>query len=178
MTLRREAALVATLAGVTTVALTYPLAFQLGDGGRVDSEDGLFSIWNIAWVARTVVADPTSLFDANIFYPHRNALAFSEANLVAGVLAAAPYWLTGNPYTAHNTVALLSFMLSLIGAYLLVRHLTGRRSAATVSGVLFSRVSCVCSLDMQESRTRPSSTTRKTWRSLSRCLSRTIPKSE
>ena len=138
MTLRREAALVATLAVVTTVALTYPLAFQLGDGGRVDSEDGLFSIWNIAWVARTVVADPTSLFDANIFYPHRNALAFSEANLVAGVLAAPAYWLTGNPYTAHNTVALLSFMLSLIGAYLLVRHLTGRRSAATVSGVLFA----------------------------------------
>ena len=138
MTLRREAALVATLAVVTTVALTYPLAFQLGDGGRVDSEDGLFSIWNIAWVARTVVADPASLFDANIFYPHRNALAFSEANLVAGVLAAPAYWLTGNPYTAHNAVALLSFMLSLIGAYLLVRHLTGRRSAATVSAVLFA----------------------------------------
>ena len=55
----REAALVAALAVVTTVVLTYPLAFQLGSGGRVDAEDGLFSIWSIAWVARTVVADPT-----------------------------------------------------------------------------------------------------------------------
>ena len=133
---RREVVLVATLAVVTTVALTYPLAFQLGDGGRVDSEDGLFSIWNIAWVARTIVADPAELFHANIFYPHRNALAFSEANLVAGLLAIPPYWLTRNPYTAHNTVVLWSFMLSLVGAYLLVRRLTGSRPAAAISGVL------------------------------------------
>ena len=138
MTRRREAALVVTLAVVTTVALTYPLAFRLGSGGRVDAEDGLFSIWNIAWAARTAVADPAGLFDANIFYPHRNTLAFSEANLVAGLLAAPSYWLTRNVYAAHNTVVLLSFMLSLVGAYLLVRHLTGCRSAAAVSGVLFA----------------------------------------
>ena len=138
MSRRREAALVAALAVITTVALTYPLAFQLGSGGRVDAEDGLFSIWNIAWVARTVVADPTALFHANIFYPHRNALAFSEANLVAGLLAVPPYWLTRNPYAAHNTVVLWSFMLSLVGTYLLVRRLTGDRSAAAVAGVLFA----------------------------------------
>ncbi len=138
MTRRREAALVVTLAVVTTVTLTYPLTFRLGTGGRVDSNDGLFSIWNVAWVARTVVADPTRLFHANIFYPHRNTLAFSEANLVAGLLAVPPYWLTRNPYTAHNTVVLLAFMLSLVGTYLLVRHLTGSRPAAAVSGVLFA----------------------------------------
>jgi len=138
MSRRREAALVAILAVVTTVALTYPLAFQLGHGGRVDVDDGLFSIWNVAWVARTIVADPTQLFHANIFSPHRNALAFSEANLVAGVLAVPAYWLTRNPYTAHNTVVLASFMLSLVGTYLLVRRLTGNRSAAAVSGVLFA----------------------------------------
>ena len=138
MTPRREAAFVVTLAVATTVAMTFPLAFRLGSGGRVDAEDGLFSIWNVAWVARTVVADPARLFDANIFFPHTDALAFSEANLVAGLLAVVPYWLTRNPYAAHNTVALLSFMLSLVGAYLLVRRLTGSRSAAAVSGVLFA----------------------------------------
>ena len=138
MTRGREAVLVTALAVVTTVALTYPVAFQLGAGGRVDSDDGLFSIWNVAWVARTLVADPTQLFHANIYYPHRNALAFSEANLVAGLLAVPAYWLTGNPYTAHNTVVLLSFMLAVVGAYLLVRHLTGSRTAAAVSGVLFA----------------------------------------
>ena len=138
MSRRREAALVVTLAVVTTIALTYPLAFRLGTGGRVDTFDGRLSVWNVAWVARTVVADPAQLFHGNIFYPHRNALAFSEANLVAGVLAAPVYWLTGNPYTAYNTVVLLAFMLALVGAYLLVRRLTGSRPAAAVSGVLFA----------------------------------------
>ena len=138
MTRRREAALVMALAVVTTVALTYPLAFQLGTGGRVDSDDGLFNIWNVAWVARTVVADPTQLFHANIFYPHRNTLAFSELNLFAGLLAVPPYWISGSPYVAYNTVALLTFMMSLVGAYALVRHLTGRRPAAAVAGVLFA----------------------------------------
>ena len=138
MTPRREAALVVTLAVVTTVAMTYPLAFRVGTGGRLDAEDGLFSIWNVAWVARTAVADPARLFDANIFFPHTNALAFSEANLVAGLMAVVPYWLTRNPYAAHNSVVLLSFMLSLVGTYLLVRHLTGSRPAAAVSGVLFA----------------------------------------
>jgi len=107
----REAALVAALAVVTTVVLTYPLAFQLGSGGRVDAEDGLFSIWSIAWVARTVVADPTELFHANIFYPHRNALAFSEANLLPAQPAFADMEPNDSPVAAAVCGELLSLPL-------------------------------------------------------------------
>jgi len=107
----REAALVAALAVVTTVVLTYPLAFQLGSGGRVDAEDGLFSIWNIAWVARTVVADPTELFHANIFYPHRNALAFSEVNLLPAQPAFADMEPNDSPVAAAVCGELLSLPL-------------------------------------------------------------------
>ena len=138
MSRRREVLLVTALAVVTTIVMTYPLTFQLGTGGRVDSEDGQFSVWNIAWVAHAMGAAPTQLFHANIFYPHRNTLAFSEANLVAGTLAVPPYWLTRNPYIAHNSVVLLSFMLALVGTYALVKYLTGSPAAAAVSGVLFA----------------------------------------
>ena len=138
MTRRREGALVVMLAVVTTVAMTYPLAFRLGSGGRVDSEDGLFGIWNVAWVARTLVVDPLGLLNANIYFPHQLTLAFSELNLVAGVLAIPPYWVSRNPYAAHNTVVLLTFMLSVVGAYALVRYLTRSRPAAAVAGVLFA----------------------------------------
>ena len=58
-----------------------------GSVGRVDNGDGQLSIWNVAWVARTLAVDPLHVFDANIFYPHRNTLAYSENNLGAGVLA-------------------------------------------------------------------------------------------
>ena len=123
---------------VLTVALTYPLAFKIGSVGRVDNGDGQFSIWNVAWVARTLVVDPLHVFDANIFYPHRWTLAYSENNLGAGVLAIPAYWITRNPYFAHNFVVLLAFLLTAIGMYYLVRYLTGDRRAAAVSGICFA----------------------------------------
>ena len=134
----RELALVLLGFGVLTVALTSPLAFHLGTVGRVDNGDGQLSIWNVAWVARTLVVDPRHVFDANIFYPHRWTLAYSETNLGAGALAIPVYWATGNPYAAHNFVVLLSFVLSGAGTYYLVRYLVNDRWAATIAAICFA----------------------------------------
>src|SRR6516225_10689029 len=71
-----EFVLVATGAVGATVVLTAPLAFEADHVGRIDNFDGQFSIWNVAWVARTIVVNPWGVFDANIFYPARNTLAF------------------------------------------------------------------------------------------------------
>ena len=128
----------AALAVLVTVVLTYPLAFKLGSIGRVNTNDGRFSIWNVAWVGRTVVADPVHLFDANIFYPHRDTLAFSEMNIGAGLLAAPVYMVTNNPYAAHNAVVLMAFVLAVLGGYYLVRYLTASRAAGALAGVLFA----------------------------------------
>ena len=62
--------------------LTYPIAAQLGSVGRVDNNDGRWSIWVVSWVAHSLTTDPLNTYHANIFYPHDNALTFSEANLV------------------------------------------------------------------------------------------------
>jgi hypothetical protein len=129
---------VAAAAAVCTAALTYPFVFQMAHVGRVDNADGQFSIWNVAWVAHALGRDPLHLFDANIFYPRRWTLAYSEPNLGAGVLAAPLYWTTGNVYLAHNSAVVLSFILSAVGAYCLVRHLTGDRRAAAVSAISFA----------------------------------------
>jgi hypothetical protein len=138
MTSRRELALVFVASALVTVALTYPIAFNMGRIGRVDTGDGKFSIWNVSWVARTLVVDPLHVFDANIFYPHRGTLAYSENNLGAGFLAIPVYWATKNPYAALNFVVLLGFCLSFIGMYYLVRHLTGDRRAAIISAIAFT----------------------------------------
>jgi hypothetical protein len=134
----RELLLVLIGSVVLTVAMTYPLAFRLGEIGRADSGDGQFSIWNVAWVARTLVVDPRHVFDANIFYPRQWTLAYSEANLGAGALAIPAYWATRNPYVANNVVTLLSFILSGLGMYYLVRYLTGDRRAAVLSAICFA----------------------------------------
>jgi uncharacterized membrane protein len=89
-------------------------------------------------VAHALTTDPAAVYQANIFYPQRNALAFSEANLVEGALGAPVWALTRNPYTTHNVVALSSFVFAGAGAYYLVRHLTGHRGAAAVAGVLYA----------------------------------------
>jgi hypothetical protein len=133
-----ERATVIVVAALLTVVFTYPLAFRLGHVGRVDNGDGQLSIWNVAWVARTLAADPLHVFDANIFYPHRGTLAYSESNLGAGLLAMPAYWATRNPFAAHNSAVLVAFLLAFVGSYFLVRYLTGESRAAAIAAVWFA----------------------------------------
>jgi hypothetical protein len=133
-----ELALVVTGFGVLTVILIAPMALHLGSVGRLDNADTRMLIWNVAWVARTLVVDPLHVLDANIFYPHRGTLVYSESNLGAGLLAIPVYWATRNPYAAHNFVVLLTFVLSGTATYYLVRYLSGDRRAAAVSGICFA----------------------------------------
>jgi hypothetical protein len=121
-----------------TALFTYPIAVKPGHVGRIDNGDGQLSIWNVAWVARTLPLDPLHVFDANIFYPQRGTLVYSESNLGAGILAIPVYWATHNPYAAHNSVVLLAFALGFVGAYSLVRYLTDDWRAAAIAGVWFA----------------------------------------
>jgi hypothetical protein len=134
----REFLLVCGIGTALAVALTYPFASQMDRVGRSENSDGQFSIWNVSWVARTIVADPSKLFDANIFYPHQKALTFSEHNLAAGIMAVPVYWATRNPYLALNSVFLAAMVLSVAGGYYLVRYLTQDRRAAMLAGVCFA----------------------------------------
>ncbi len=118
--------------------MTGSIAWHLGSVGRVDNGDGRYTIWNVAWVARTAIVDPVHVFDANIFYPHRWTLVYSETNLGAGLLAIPAYWVSRNPYAAYNFAFLSSFILSALGTYYLVRRLTADRRAAAVSATCFA----------------------------------------
>ena len=133
-----EATAVVLGAVVLACVFTYPYVLQFTNAGRLDTNDGRWSIWVVSWVAHALTTDPTQLFRANIFYPHPNALAFSEANLVEGVIGAPVWALTKNPYTTHNFVFLLAFAQSFVATYYLVRHLTGDRRAAVIAGIMYA----------------------------------------
>ena len=120
------------------ILMTYPLIVGFDHVGRVDNNDGRWSIWVVSWVAHALTTDPLHLFRANIFYPHQDALAYSEANIAAGVVGVPVWLLTKNPYATHNFVLLVSFVVSFAGAYYLCRYLTGSRQAAMVAAVLFA----------------------------------------
>jgi len=138
MTRRGELACVLLASALVTVALTWPLAIQLGRIGRVDNADGQLSIWNVAWVARAIVVSPAHIFDANIFYPHRDTLAYSESNLGAGIVAAPIYWATKNAFAAHNVAVLFAFFISGVGMYYLVSHLAGDPRGAAVAAIAYA----------------------------------------
>ena len=121
-----------------TLIMTWPLAVGFGRLGRTAPGDGPFAIWNVSWVAHALTTAPLELFDANIFHPHTDTLAYSEINLVAGIIAIPGWLLTLNPYVAHNSALVFAFATSALGMWLLAERLTGSAGAAAVAAALYA----------------------------------------
>jgi hypothetical protein len=118
-----------------TVVMTWPLAIH--PAALPASDDAYFSVWRMAWVAHQLPIDPLHLFDANSFHPAAGTLAYSDAMLLVGLVAAPLFWLELEPARVHNLMLLLAFVTSMHAAYLLARRLTGERLAAVLSAVIF-----------------------------------------
>jgi hypothetical protein len=130
--------LVTAVYAVLTFVMALP--FSLSPGTRVlaDVPDAHMFIWTLAWDAYAFVHQPLQIFDANIYHPYANTLAYSE-NLIGSALFAAPIiWLTGNVVLATNLVALLTCVLCGTGAYLLGRRLNLSVGGAFICGVVFA----------------------------------------
>jgi hypothetical protein len=131
--------LVAILIGTALAAvMTWPLIARPGSVARIDTNDGRYSLWNVAWVAHALTTDAANLFNANIFYPHKGTLAYSDANLVAGAMAVPVYLITGNPIAAHNLVVFDALVLAFLATWQLVRRFTGDPWLALVPATGFA----------------------------------------
>ncbi len=127
------------VASALAVVMTWPLVTDLSRLGRTaNSGDARYAVWNVAWVAHALLESPTRLYDANIFYPHDHTLAYSEANIGAGLIALPVWAATRNPFTAHNVVVLFSFASSFVATFLLVRRLVRDDLAAATAAVLYA----------------------------------------
>ncbi|HEY3384047.1 MAG TPA: hypothetical protein VGK32_19965 [Vicinamibacterales bacterium] len=118
------------------VAHTWPLASAPNTWCRNDNGDAGLNEWALAWVAHQVVRDPVHLFDANIFYPERRTLAFSEHLLPEAALVAPLLWGGGSPVLAHNVALLAGFVLTGWAMCFVVRRWTGSLAAGLVAGSL------------------------------------------
>lgn len=134
----RQFVIALTTGAALAAVLSYPTIARPGAVARVDTDDGKFSVWNVAWVAHALVDDPRNVFNANIFYPRTGTLAYSEANLVAGALAAPVYAVTRNPLAAHNVTVFLILILAFVSMWALVRRLTGSWIGAIVAATGFA----------------------------------------
>jgi hypothetical protein len=128
-----------------TVAITWPLGADLAHTLASDYGDPLFACWIIGWVADHLtrgvggnLAALRSFWDANIFFPEPHTLAFAEHLFAETVQVLPIYWATGNLLLCYNVTFLLSFVLSGLGAQLLLRDLTGSPLAGFAAGVFFA----------------------------------------
>jgi hypothetical protein len=129
MSTKRFVVLALFIFTVLTAVMTYPQVLHMQTGVH-DDGDPLMVTWVLAWVAHQLPRAPAHLFDANIFYPERNTLAYSETLLVPGAVAAPLHWLGVHPILIYNLVFLSGFALSGVGVALLVRRLTDNNAAA------------------------------------------------
>lgn len=121
---------------VLTVAHTWPLARDPAGNSRVDNGDMMLNAWIVAWVGHQLPRDPLRLFDANIFWPERRTLAYSEPLIVPAVAVLPVTWLGGSAVLAHNLSMLVGFATTGWAFCLLARRWTGSWGAGLVAGSL------------------------------------------
>jgi hypothetical protein len=119
-----------------SIAMTWPLGRPTGVLVP-DSDDAYFSIWRMSWVAHQLTADPAQLFDANVFYPERNTLAFSDAMLLVGLFATPLLWLGIGPTIVHNALLIVALLTSAVAAFALARRLGASAAGGVVAGIVF-----------------------------------------
>jgi hypothetical protein len=155
---RRYLLLTLLLFTALTTAMTFPQVLHMRDTVH-DDGDPLLNAWTLSWVAHRLPRAPAQLFDANIFYPERRTLAFSETLLLPAVVVAPLHWLGAGPILVHNMVLLSGFIVSGVGVAFLVRMLTANAAAGVLAGLIFAflpyRIAHYSHLQLQQTQCLP-----------------------
>ena len=121
-----------------TLCLAFPLTVRPASRVMAASPDEKLYMWTLAWDTHAFTHQPLAIFEANIYYPERHTLAYSENLIGSAVFAAPVLWLTDNPVLAMNLVALLSCVLCGLGAYVLARRVGIGEAGAMLAGLVFA----------------------------------------
>jgi hypothetical protein len=121
-----------------TVVHTWPLATAPATLSRNDNADTILNEWALAWNAHQLVRAPLDLFDANIFHPEPDTLAYSEHMIVQSLMGLPLFWLGAPPVLVYNLLLMAGFALSGWAMYTVVLRWTGDRVAAFASGSLMA----------------------------------------
>ena len=134
----REALIVAAGFAVAAIVVTLPLALHLRQSLPSDHTDTLLVTWILGWDADRLRHALHGVWDAPIFFPYRDTLAFSENMLGVAIFVAPVYWATADPVLTYNVAFILAFAIAGAGMYLLARELTGSRAGALAAGLYYA----------------------------------------
>jgi hypothetical protein len=123
---------------VLTIAMAWPLSIHPATHLLNYDSDAKLIHWIVRWDIHAFTTQPLHLFDANIFAPLPNTLAYAEHLIGSALLAAPIVWATDNTFLAINLIALASIWLSGLGTYVLARRLGASPTAAFLGGLVFA----------------------------------------
>ena len=121
---------------VLTLVFTYPLVLHIGDSVMWGSPDLWHTMWNMWWVKQSLTSGGNLYFSNIMLYPTGVPVTFqpfSFINSIPAILLQQVFGLV----TTYNLLVLQSYLLSGLGMYFLVRYLTGQRTSAFLSGIVF-----------------------------------------
>ncbi len=123
---------------VLTFIYTIPLSLDPGGRALDLGADTRLFLWTLAWDLHALVSQPLSLFQANIFFPTPDTLAYSEHLLGTAILGSPWLAATGSPLLALNAVLLISCVGAGAGTYFLARRVGVGVAGALAAGVIFA----------------------------------------
>lgn len=126
-----------SILAILTVIFFWPLITNIGSyspGG-----DAMFNAWEIRRNQNCILRqDCPDYTDANIFFPHKDTMLYSESQLSAGFVTLPFYWISENPILAYNFLTIVSFFLSGLFMYMLAKRLSqGNEYISTLAGLVF-----------------------------------------
>jgi len=120
-----------------TIVMTWPWILHLRSATPGPGDPYLIS-WILWWDYHQTFHSPFNLFHANIFYPYRYTLAFSEHHYGIALFCFPFFALGLQPLTVQGIATLLGFALSGYCAFRLARTLTGSNGIAWIAGIVFA----------------------------------------
>ena len=141
---RREAVLAAAAFVLVAIVATWPLALHPRSllGAPQGAGDPYLNLWTLGWDLRQLFAAPGSwlsgaVFDAPIFHPARQALAFTDHLLLQALLVSPVYAATRDAVLCYNVLVVGSLAASAWAMWWYLRQVVDDRVGPVVGGLIW-----------------------------------------
>lgn len=121
-----------------TLLFTYPMVLNIGSKLIGIGGDGWQMVWNLWWTKKALLdlhANP--FYTTYLYHPQGVSLYFHTLNIFNGLLSIPLQGVFGLIFS-YNAIVLFSFVFGGYGAYLLTHYLVKNRTAAFISGMVFT----------------------------------------
>ncbi len=156
----RDAGIAATLYALVALVITWPLALHPSAllGTPIGEGDPYLNLWILGWDLRVLFDAPADffngrVFDAPIFHPARQTLAFTDHLLLQALLVSPVYAATRDLVVSYNVLWMASLWATGLAMWWYLREVTGHPLGALAGGLAFAfsayRMSHVVHLQLQ-----------------------------